>query len=152
MLHSQNNDEDFWSQKLKPTKKLASMLRYKVIEMSYQAQTAHLGSSLSIIDLMVVLYENIINLNCDNFTNENRDRFILSKGHAATALYAVLNHKNIITDDEIKGYSLKGSFLEEHPSPKLDGVEAATGSLGHGLSIGNGIALSAKIRKKRGQK
>ena len=78
-----------------------------------------------------------------NFKSPSRNRFILSKGHAATALYAALEYKKIISRKELNSYTKKGSFLEEHPSPKLSGVEAATGSLGHGLSIGCGIALSS---------
>ena len=77
-----------------------------------------------------------------------RNRFILSKGHAATSLYVALEYKNIITKKELNSYTKKGSLLEEHPSPKMPGVEAATGSLGHGLSIGCGIALASKILKK----
>jgi transketolase len=75
----------------------------------------------------------------------DRDRFILSKGHAAAALYAVLAYRGIIDQDELLTYAKKGSLLEEHPSPKQNGVEAATGSLGHGLPIANGMALSSKI-------
>ena len=112
------------------------------------AKTAHLASSLSCIDIISVLYFSILNLSNKNKNNINRDRFILSKGHAATALYGALNYKGIISNNKIKNYTKKGSLLEEHPNPKLSGVEAATGSLGHGLSIANGLALGAKLRNK----
>tara|TARA_Y100000741_G_scaffold79020_1_gene57731 strand:- start:3752 stop:4546 length:795 start_codon:yes stop_codon:yes gene_type:complete len=129
--------------------KIASKLRYRVIQMSSAAKTAHLASALSCIDILTVLYEGIIKFDSKNPKFPDRDRFILSKGHAATALYAILNYKGIISDDELRGYSKKDSLLEEHPSPKLPGVEAATGSLGHGLAIGNGMALAAKIKNKK---
>ena len=129
--------------------KIASKLRYRVIKMSSNAKTAHLASALSCIDILTVLYEGIIKFDSKNPKFPDRDRFILSKGHAATALYAILNYKGLISDDELRGYSKKDSLLEEHPSPKLPGVEAATGSLGHGLAIGNGMALAAKIKNKK---
>ncbi len=128
--------------------KISAKLRMRVIELSFKAKTAHLASSLSTIDIITVLYHSILKVNLNNLENDNRDRFILSKGHAATALYAVLNYYNIISDEELDSYAKKGSLLEEHPSPKLRGVEAATGSLGHGLSISNGFALGAKIKSK----
>ncbi len=129
-------------------KKLSDEMRAKIISLSNKAKTPHLASSLSCIDIIVSIYEKVLrfDLNKENF--KERDRFILSKGHAATALYTVLNYKGIITDSEIEGYATKGSLLEEHPSPKLRGIEAATGSLGHGLPIGCGISLAAKILKK----
>ena len=80
--------------------------------------------------------------------NPNRDRFILSKGHAATSLYVTLAYKGYFKKEYLKTYTKKGSRLEEHPNPSIKGVEAATGSLGHGLPIGTGISLSAKINKK----
>ena len=79
----------------------------------------------------------------------DRDRFILSKGHGATALYVALAHKGFITEADLATYGKGGSLLEEHPSPKLPGVEAATGSLGHGLAFGCGVALAARIRGER---
>ena len=126
--------------------KLSAILRYKVIEMSHTAKTAHLASALSCIDLLAVLYEEVLNIDSKDPKAICRDRFILSKGHAATALYAVLNYKGIIEDKELSKYGTEGSLLEEHPSPKQEGVEAATGSLGHGLAIANGIALGARIQ------
>jgi transketolase len=126
--------------------KISAILRYKVIEMSHIAKTAHLASALSCIDLLAVLYEKVLRINPEDPKAIDRDRFILSKGHGATALYAVLNYKGIIEDEELSKYGTEGSLLEEHPSPKQQGIEAATGSLGHGLAIANGIALGAKIQ------
>ena len=78
---------------------------------------------------------------------KNCDKFILSKGHAALALYVILAYKKIISKKNLETYCKVGSLLEEHPSSKLEGVEASTGSLGHGLSIASGIALANKIKK-----
>jgi transketolase len=125
---------------------LAAQFRFKAVEMSHNAGAAHLASSLSCIDIVAVLYHSILRLDPNNTKWENRDRFILSKGHAATALYAALAHKGIILDNDLMTYGKAGSLLEEHPSPKLPGVEAATGSLGHGLPCGCGISLAARIK------
>ena len=117
--------------------------------MSHRSGAAHLGSSLSTIDILSVLYTYVLNKVSSKEKNyDERDRFILSKGHAATALYATLAYFEIIDKKELLNYGTKGSLLEEHPSTKLNGVEAATGSLGHGLPIANGMSLAAKILKK----
>ena len=130
------------------TQKIAAKLRLDAIEMSHNAKAAHLASSLSSIDIVTVLYEKILKINPKKPKHKLRDRFILSKGHAATSLYAVLAHKGFFKKKYLKTYGEKGSLLEEHPTPKLNGVESATGSLGHGLPVGCGIALSAKILTK----
>lgn len=122
---------------------VSAQLRSDVIDLSHRAKAAHLASALSCIDILTVLYEGVLKTSPDD---PDRDRFILSKGHAAAALYATLAWKGIIDRDQLLTYGKKGSLLEEHPSPKLPGVEAATGSLGHGLPIGNGMALAARIR------
>lgn len=116
--------------------------------MSHQAKAAHLASALSCIDIVAVLFHSVLKIDQSKPKWADRDRFILSKGHAATALYAALEYKNFITVAELESYGKAGSLLEEHPSPKLQGVEAATGSLGHGLPIGCGIALAGQIKKK----
>jgi transketolase len=126
---------------------LAARFRARAIEMSHQAKAAHLASALSCIDIVAVLFHSVLKIDQSKPKWADRDRFILSKGHAATALYAALEYKNFITDAELESYGKAGSFLEEHPSPKLQGVEAATGSLGHGLPIGCGIALAGQIKK-----
>ena len=130
------------------TDKIVAKLRLQTIEMSHEAKAAHLASSLSSIDIVTVLYEKILKINPKKPKNRFRDRFILSKGHAATSLYTVLAHKGFFNKKYLKTYAKKGSLLEEHPTPKLTGIEAATGSLGHGLPVGCGMALSAKILKK----
>jgi transketolase len=128
------------------TEDLAARFRYQAVRLTHKASTAHLASALSCIDIIAVLFSQILNLPTSK--DLNRDRFILSKGHAAVALYLALAHKGFIEEEELETYGEKGSLLEEHPSPKLAGVEAATGSLGHGLAIANGFALGAKIQKK----
>ncbi len=130
-------------------KKLSNNLRFSIIKMSQETKSPHLASSLSCIDIIATLYDSILKINKANINSNFRDRFILSKGHAAAALYVALEYKNIIYKKELQSYTKFGSLLEEHPSPKLSGVEAATGSLGHGLSIGCGIALASKLIKKK---
>ena len=126
-------------------KKISDQLRIDILEMTHKAGTAHLASALSCADIVAALYGKVLNIGPSNLKSATRDRFILSKGHAATALYGALKYKGILNREQIDTYCTQGSLLEEHPSPKLDGVEAATGSLGHGLPIGNGIALASKI-------
>jgi len=126
---------------------VSALVRADVIEMSHRAKTAHLASALSCVDILTVLYTSIMELNHNSDRKQHYDKFILSKGHAATALYAILSYKGIINRKNLLNYGKKGSLLEEHPSPKQIGVEAATGSLGHGLPIANGMALANKIRE-----
>jgi transketolase len=128
---------------------LAAQFRARVVEMSHAAKAAHLASALSCIDLVAVLYHSVLNLDPRKPKWEDRDRFILSKGHAATALYVALAYKGFLTEADLKTYGKAGSLLEEHPSPKLPGVEAATGSLGHGLPCGCGISLAGRIKGQK---
>jgi transketolase len=128
---------------------IAAQLRADVIDMSHRAKTAHLASALSCVDILTVLYGKVLKLETSQPQDSKRDRFILSKGHAATALYAALTWKGILSREELINYGRIDSLLEEHPSPKQVGVEAATGSLGHGLPIGNGMALSCRITGQR---
>lgn len=128
---------------------LAARFRAKAIEMSHAAGAAHLASSLSCMDMVAVLYHSVLKIDPGNPKWKDRDRFILSKGHAATAQYAALAYCGFLTEADLNTYGKAGSLLEEHPSPKLPGVEAATGSLGHGLPFGCGIALAARINGQR---
>lgn len=128
---------------------LAAQMRARAIEMSHAAGAAHLASALSCIDIVAVLYHSVLKLDPNNPRWQYRDRFILSKGHAATALYAALAYRGFLTDDDLKTYGHVGSLLEEHPTPRLAGVEAATGSLGHGLPCGCGISLAGRIKQQQ---
>jgi transketolase len=124
----------------------AAVLRGKVVEMSHQAQAAHLASSLSCCDVMTAAYWHVLKLDPKRPEDPDRDRFILSKGHAAAALYATLAFKGYFPEAELDTYCKDGGRLAEHPPANmLAGVEAATGSLGHGLPIGIGMALAGRI-------
>jgi len=125
---------------------IARTVRGDLVKLSNSARTPHLGSSLSCVDILVALYWNVLNLTPENPDATDRDRFILSKGHAATTLYATLNRRGYISDELLKSYATPGGVLPEHPIYKsAPGIEATSGSLGHGLSLGLGMALSAKI-------
>lgn len=125
---------------------VAAELRGKVVEMSHKAQSAHLASSLSCCDVLAAAYWHAVRIDPLNPREPGRDRFILSKGHAASALYAALAFKGFFPREELDTYCQDGGRLAEHPPAKiLPGVEAATGSLGHGLPIGIGMALSARM-------
>jgi transketolase len=125
---------------------IARRLRFKVIEMSHAAGTPHLGSALSCIDILVALFWKVARVQAKNPTDPLRDRVILSKGHAASALYATLAARGFFPEAWLDFFAKHGSPLAEQPSPGCaPGVELATGSLGHGLPVGCGMALAAKI-------
>ena len=129
-------------------KLITNRMRGSLIEMSHRAKGAHLGSSISCVDILAVLYWNILNLDPKNPTDPIRDRFILSKGHAAAALYTTLAYRGFFPIELLETYGKTGSCLPEHPGRFcVPGVEVATGSLGHGLPIGLGMATAARIKK-----
>ncbi len=107
----------------------------------------HIGPALSLVETIHVLYEYIMRHDPESPKSENRDRFILSKGHGCLALYAVLADQGYFQVDELDSFCHFDSMLGGHPEIKTPGIEASTGSLGHGLSIGVGIAISGKIKK-----
>lgn len=123
---------------------IALKLRKKIVEISYQTQAHHIGSEMSCIDILVALYFDIMNIDSNNPTSKERDFFILSKGHAALALYVTLMEKGFFSENFLKNEFLTdGGKLGGHPDKNLNlGIEISSGSLGHGLSIGSGIALS----------
>ena len=128
-------------------KRMAARLRGKVIEMSHAAQAAHLASSLSCCDIVTAAYWHVLRIDPSQPKAPLRDRFILSKGHAATALYTALAFKGFFPEELLATYCRDGSKLAEHPPANLlPGIEAATGSLGHGLPIGIGMALAGRIK------
>ena len=126
------------------TATLAAGIRRSVIEQSKRAGVGHIGSSLSIADLMAALFGQVLRI--DDAEDPDRDRFILSKGHAALALYAALHRTGRISEQELNSYCTDGTMLAAHPEPALAGVDFATGSLGQGLSIGVGAALAARMQ------
>lgn len=126
--------------------KIANVLRLHVIEMTMAANSGHPGGSLSAADIIAVLYFRVMRHDCKNPVWADRDRFILSKGHAAPVLYAALAEAGYFPVDDLKTLRQLGSNLQGHPVyKKVTGVEASTGSLGQGLSIACGIALAGKI-------
>ncbi|MBT3792049.1 MAG: transketolase [Rhodospirillales bacterium] len=130
-------------------KAVAARIRGNLVKMSHEAKTPHLGSSLSCTDIVTTAYWGVLRLDPKKPRDPNRDRFILSKGHAATTLYTTLNMRGFFPDGLLDSYAKNGSALQEHPGPACaPGIEAATGSLGHGLSIGIGMALSGRIQKQ----
>lgn len=119
--------------------------RLSIIEMLTQAQSSHLGSAFSIVEILVTLYNCFITTDLIKSHDDNRDIFILSKGHAASALYATLASVGLIANEALKNYHHNGSKLSGHPiKDSFTGIEASTGSLGHGLSMGVGMAIAAK--------
>lgn len=122
---------------------LSKKVRRDAVTMAYKACSSHVGAALSMADILVVLYSKILNLK-----GENMDKFILSKGHASAGLYATLAENGIIDKELLDTYCANGSHLSGHPKRgALKGIEASTGSLGHGLAIGCGIALANKNDK-----
>ena len=127
------------------TKELAWRIRYHSIEMTHRSGLSHIGSCLSIADILAVLYNDIMTIYPSDPRNEQRDRFILSKGHAGTAVYAALAEKGFFPKDELLTQCTNGSILSGHVSHlHVPGVEFSTGSLGMGLSVGAGMAGAAK--------
>ena len=132
----------------------ANEIRKDVIRMTYAAgaQGAHIGGSLSLCEILAVLYHDVMHYGKELVLSPERDRLILSKGHGAIALYAALKSIGIFSEDELKSYKQDGSIVTAHPTflPEK-GMEFASGSLGQGLSIGVGVAMGLK-RKESGSK
>ena len=126
------------------SKSLAASIRVEALRMVATAKASHIGGALSMADLLAVLYSGILNVRPEDPGWGDRDRFILSKGHSCTALYAALALKGFFSIDELETYGQDGSRLMSHISHKVPGVEFSTGSLGHGLPFGCGKALAAK--------
>jgi transketolase len=123
-------------------------LRKQVITISTNAKEGHIPSALSILDILWVLYDQILNIDPSNPKRFDRDRFVLSKGHAAIGLYTVLAQKGFFPVSELDSFASYHSILGGHPDKnKVPGVEASTGSLGHGFPMSVGMALGLKIKK-----
>lgn len=125
-------------------------LRLKIVEIVKRSGEGHIPSSFSIVDIIDYIYGNVLKVNSRKPKWDKRDYFILSKGHGCGALYSVLHKYKFINDDDLFDYSTKKGILGGHPdTTKVPGVEASTGSLGHGFPMGVGIALGFKIKKKK---
>lgn len=136
--------------KIVDSKELAWKIRRDAIEMTHISHSSHIASVLSVADIVAVLYAKIMNYDSENPKLETRDRLILSKGHAGAAIYAALAEEGFFSVDELKTHCANGSRLSGHISHKnVPGVDHSTGSLGHGISVGAGIALAAKIDNKK---
>lgn len=128
--------------------KKARDIRKLVLNMICNAKTGHPGGSLSCVDIITVIFFREMNHSSRDPLNENRDRFVLSKGHAAPALYAILAECGYFPSTELDSLRKIGSLLQGHPEITIPGVEVSTGSLGQGLSISCGIALAFKMDKR----
>lgn len=131
------------------THALAQRMRAHALRMVQRARASHIGSALSICDIVAVLYGRLMKLDAKKPSWPERDRFILSKGHACVAIYAALAESGFITEEDLLSYGQDHSVLMNHISHKVPGVEFSTGSLGHGLPFGTGKALAAK-RSRQG--
>ena len=119
-------------------------IRRIILDQSMRAHVGHIGSALSIADIIAALYSNVLNISSPD--DPDRDRFVLSKGHAALALYAALALKGWIPEEQLDTYCGDNSLLGVHTEHILPGVDFSTGSLGHGLSMGTGAALAARLQ------
>jgi len=128
--------------------RLASVTRARIIETSHKTNTPHLGSCLSCVDILIAAYFHSLRIDPTKPRDAERDRFILSKGHGAAALFQVLAMRGFYPESMLESYGQDGSLFAEHPPAPayLPGIEAATGSLGHGLPIGLGMALAGRIQ------
>jgi len=123
---------------------VAQKIRVRVLEASHRAHKGHIGSALSVCEIVAVISANARGLGTQNIS---RDRVVLSKGHAALAWYSALEQVGVITTDTLKTYMCDGSLLGTHPDPELEGVDFMTGSLGQGIGYGVGAALAGRLAK-----
>jgi len=129
-------------------KEIAKEVRKEILNMIYRTKSPHIGSSFSIVEILVALYFKCLTISPDRTQDKSRDRFILSKGHGCPALYATLAHRGFFNKNLLRGFAVDGGTLEQHQTRDvLRGIEVSTGSLGHGLSIGVGMAIAGKHEK-----
>lgn len=130
-------------------RQIAKEIRRKSLEIIHRAGSGHPGGSLSAADIMTALYFGVMRYDSKNPKDPNRDRFVMSKGHATGVFYSILSRAGYFADEDLVSYRRVDSKLNlsGHPHPKTPGVEIATGSLGQGLSVAHGIALAARLDK-----
>lgn len=134
---------------LESLKDITKNIRQDIIKMLTESGSGHPGGSLSAVEIMTTLYFNEMNVDPKNPKDPNRDRFVLSKGHAAPVLYSVLAEKGFFNKEELMGLRKLGSMLQGHPNMNyIPGVDMSTGSLGQGISAAVGMALAGKLDKK----
>lgn len=125
-------------------------IRLRALEMQHRASKGHLGGALSVVEILLGLYyTGVVSMSAKNVKNAARDRIIFSKGHACLSFYAVLADRGFFPEAELKKHGADGTFLGSHPDHFIPGVEISSGSLGHGLGIGAGMALSAKLNNQK---
>lgn len=126
----------------------AEVNRKRLVEVIFKAKAGHIGGDLSCLNVLTVLYNGIMRIDSSNLKDVNRDRFVMSKGHCVEALYVTLESKGIISSETLDTLGQYGSILSGHPTIEVPGIEVNTGALGHGLSIGVGMAIAAKMNKQ----
>ena len=132
-------------EKVKLLEKKSILQRRLILKMIYTAGAGHTGGSLSCVDILNVLYNHVMNISPENFSEINRDHYIHSKGHSVEALYAVLADKSFFPIEALDSIEKYGSDFIGHPTRSVPGIEQNTGALGHGLSLAVGMALAAKM-------
>lgn len=135
-------------EKLEQLELTAAKTRKRLLEVVYKAKAGHIGGGLSSLNMLTALYFHTLKVDPRNPKMENRDRFIMSKGHCVEALYCTLEEKGFITSELLDTYGEYNSLLAGHPTIKVPGIEVNTGALGHGLSVGVGLAIAAKMDEK----
>jgi transketolase len=132
---------------VRKAEELARRIRRDMLTLAHKTKTPHIGPALSCVDILTVLYAGIMKTDCRNPLRANHDRFILSKGHGALALYTCLSHMGFLRKKVLFSYCENGSPLAEHPlAHTLPCIEFATGSLGHGLAVGIGMAMASRLK------
>lgn len=136
--------------KLLELKDEARKIRLTALKMQHAAHKGHLGGALSVAEILIAIYySGIVNISPKKSKDRTRDRIIFSKGHACLSLYAVLGDLGFFPKTELDRYGQNGTFLGGHPDHLIPGVEVSTGSLGHGLGIGAGMALAARLNNQK---
>ncbi|MDD3375118.1 MAG: transketolase [Candidatus Omnitrophica bacterium] len=133
---------------VKALQEIALELRKNILQVINSAKSGHPGGSLSAVEILISLYGYKMNYKSTDPNWEDRDRLIISKGHASPAVYTVLSHFGYFPKEELSTFRKLGTRLQGHVHRKVPGVELNTGSLGHGLSVANGLALGARMRNK----
>jgi transketolase len=133
---------------VRATRNFAMAIRRKSLEMVFSAKSSHIGGAFSMADILAVLYNDVMRTDPSNPLDPSRDRFVLSKGHACTALYAALGLKGFYPLKQLDEFGKNGSRFLSHISHYVPGIEISSGSLGHGLPIATGMAIGAKARKE----
>lgn len=129
---------------VKELERKAVEVRKRTVEIIHKASGGHIGGSLSAVDILVALHFGVMNINHENPEMKGRDRFIMSKGHSVESYYSTLEKRGFISSELVDTYGKYNSLLAGHPTRKVPGIELNSGALGHGLSVGVGLALAAK--------